>query len=142
MPYTSQQILIDRYGEHTLVQATDRGDVATGTVDTDVVDRVLIDTDAVIDAHISGRYRLPVATVPPLLVTIASEIAIYKLHVYEPDPKLKADYEAAMKSLTAISLGNIRLPIDGVEAPQTGNSGAEFTDRERPFTETNLKGFI
>ncbi|TDE40928.1 gp436 family protein [Antarcticimicrobium sediminis] len=142
MTYTSQSDLTDRYGESLLIDLTDRAATPTGAVVTATVDRALADTDAMIDGYISGRYVLPLAETPPLIADLAQMIAIWKLHVYEPNPKIEADYKAAVRSLEGIASGTIRLPVAGVEPEGTGGGGARVTDRERPMTETNLKGFI
>ncbi len=44
--------------------------------------------------------------------------------------------------LTDIAKGVIRLPVEGIESPGTGGTGVRITDRERPMTTDNLKGFI
>ena len=142
MPYTTLQNLTDRFGERLLVDLTDRAELATGVVDTDVVDQAIADTDAMIDGYVARRYALPMATVPPLIASLALDIAIYKLHVFDPSDKIANDYKAAMKSLEGISGGSIRLPIAGAEAPGSGTSGARVTDRDRPMTAENLKTFI
>lgn len=142
MTYATLQQLIDRFGEHTLVQATDRGAVATGAIDAGVVDRALADTDAEINGYLAGRYVLPLVETPPLIADKALAIAIYKLHVFAPDPKIKDDYEQAMKALREIASGVIRLPAQGVEPAVTGNSGVRFIDRARPLTPESLTGFI
>lgn len=142
MTYTTLQQLTDRFGEDLLIRVTDRAAVATETIDTDVVDRALADTDAMIDGYLAGRYALPMATTPPMVTDLAQVIAIYKLHVYQPDEKIERDYEHAIKQLRDIANGMIKLPVAGVDAPGTGGTGARVTDRERPMTENNLKGFI
>ncbi|GIT85407.1 gp436 family protein [Roseobacter sp. OBYS 0001] len=142
MPYTTLADLTDRFGENLLIQLTDRGDVATDSIDADVIDRALADTDALIDGYVAKRYALPMAATPALIRTLAIDIAIYKLHVYDANPKIEADYKAAMRALEAISAGSVTLPVDGVEAPGSGSSGARLTDRERPLTEASMKGFI
>lgn len=143
MPYTTLQDLTDKFGERMLIRLTDRDELATDTINTDVVDRAIADTDALIDGHVKVRYALPMAEVPPLVSTLALDIVIYKLHVLEPDPKIKADYDAAMKSLRSISDGTIRLPLaTGGDAAGSGSSGARVTDRDRPFTADKMKGFI
>lgn len=142
MPYVSLALLTDRYSERMLIQLTDRAIPAAGAIDTDVTDRALADTDAVIDGHISGRYALPLAEVPPLLADLGAAIAIYKLHRFAPDPKIEADYKDALASLDKIARGVIRLPLAGVEPEGSGSAGVETTDRARPFTEDNLRGFI
>ena len=82
------------------------------------------------------------AAVPPQIVDIAYQIAIYKLHIYATDPKIEADYKMAIKALEGIREGKIRLPIEGMTPKQTGETGVRTTDRERPMTAANLKGFI
>lgn len=142
MPYVTQTDLTARYGERLLVSLTDRGDVALGTIQQDVVDRAIADTDAVIDGYLTGRYALPLVTPQPLLADAAAAIAIWKLHTYAPDPKIEADYKEALRTLREIASGAIRLSAGGVEPAGSAESGARMTDRERPFTADNLKGFI
>lgn len=142
MSYATLQNLINRFGTRMLIDLTDRGEVALGVIDTDAVDRALADTDAMIDGYLAARYTLPVSSTPALLVDLAQQIAIYKLHVAAADPKIEEDYKQAIRTLRDISAGAVRLSIAGIEPQGTGGSGARITDRERPLTAVNLKGFI
>ncbi len=142
MPYATLQQLTDRFGARMLVELTDRGELATGVIDQAAVDRALADADAAIDARLLGRYRLPLAVVPALLVDLALAVAIYKLHAHSPDPKIRLDYEDALRTLAGIATGAVRLDIQGVEPATTGGGGARVTDRERPFSADTMKGFI
>lgn len=144
MAYTDLVQLIDRFGERMLVALTDRGDLHTGQIDTAVIDRALIDTDAMIDGFVTARYGA-LAIVPPLLADLALAIAIYKLHIAAPDPKIEADYKDALRLLRDIADGRVRIPgLDGAEPAATGADagGIRFTDRERPLTPESLRGFI
>jgi phage gp36-like protein len=143
MPYASTDILVDRFGAAMLVALTDRAAEATGEIDAAVVDRALADADAVIDGYLAGRYALPLASAPALLVDIAAAIAIWKLHLCTPDARVEADYKDALRRLRDIADGRLRIPgAAGVEPAVTGGQGARITDRERPMTEATLKGFI
>lgn len=142
MSYAALQNLTDRFGTRMLVALTDRGDVATGVVDTDVIDRALADTDALIDGYLAARYTLPVASTPAILTDLALSIAIYKLHTSAPDPKVEKDYDGAIRTLKDISTGAIRLSIAGVEPSGTGGSGARMTDRDRPLSADKMTWFI
>lgn len=142
MTYATLQLLTESYGEQLLVELTDRAGVRTGQIDADVVDRKLADTDALIDGYLAGRYVLPLATTPPLLVDIALQIAIYKLHTYTANDKITADYKDAKASLDKIASGTIRLNVAGVEPTSSGAAGVVTTDRERDFTPENMRGFI
>jgi len=142
MTYATLALLTDRYGERMLLQLTDRATPPAGTIDGQIVAQALTDTDAVIDGYISGRYALPLAEVPPLLADLALAIAIYKLHVFAPDPKIRDDYTDALRTLDKIAGGAVRLPLAGVEPTSSGAAGVEIIDRERDFTPENLRGFI
>lgn len=142
MPYVDLSRLTDRYGASMLVDLTDRATPATGEIDAGVVARAITDTGAMIDGYLSGRYRLPLVETPSLLVDLAAQIAIYKLHRYSPDEKIAQDYKDAIATLGKIATGTVRLDVAGVEPAASGSSGVQTNDRERPFTEDNLKGFI
>ena len=142
MAYTSAALLIERFGESLIIQLTDRAEAPTGAVVASVITQALTDTDAVIDGYVAGKYALPMVETPPLIADIALLIAIYKLHIYQPDPKIELDYKMALKSLEGIRDGNIRLPVAGVAAAGTGGTGARVTDRKRPFEASKMTGFI
>jgi phage gp36-like protein len=139
--YATEEDLIDRYGERLLVDLTDRGDVSTGVTDSDTIARALTDATVEVDGYLR-LYKLPLTEIPPALVAITCALAIFQLHVHAPSEKIKMDYETAQRRLREISAGTFKLPIAGVEPDTSGSGGARTTDRERPFTETNLKGFI
>lgn len=142
MAYTTQTLLVERYGARMLVQLTDRAEVATGTIDASVVAGAIAGAAAVIDGYLAGRYMLPLVEVPPLIPDLAEAIAIWKLHIAAPDPKIEADHQAAIRALKDIAAGVIRLPVAGAAPAGTGGTGARLTDRERPLTQDNMKGFI
>jgi phage gp36-like protein len=143
MSYASLQDLTDRFGERLLIDLTDRGEEAANTVDTEIVERALADADAQIDGYLmAAGYVLPLSQTPPLVQSLAIDIAIWKLNVFEPGPKVEADYKAAIRSLESIAKGIIRLPVNGAEPADDGSGSAMTTDRYRPMTADNLKGFI
>lgn len=142
MAYTTLAALSERYGVDMLVRATDRAEVATGQIDVSVVEKACTDATALIDGYLAARYTVPMSPVPPLIATLAEDVAIYKLHPYQPGEKIVADYEAAMRALRDIAGGKIRLPTAEGLPEQTGETGARVTDRARPFTEDNMKSWI
>lgn len=142
MTYATIEQLKDRYSERMLIELTDRGEVARLAIDTDIVDRVLEDTDAVIDGYLAARYALPLVDVPPLIRDLAQTIAIYKLHAFGAPDHVAEDHRLALRTLQDIAKGAVRIPAAGAEPSSSGGSGARMTDRERPLTADNLKGFI
>ena len=142
MTYATLDDLADRFGIDVLLQLADRAVPPAGVVDADVVARALADTDAVIDASLAVRYRLPLASVPAIVRDLALSIAIYKLHRYAPDPKIKDDYDQALKDLREIADGRKKLDVAGIEPATSGAGGVVAIDRERPLTPESMIGFI
>lgn len=140
MSYVTPAQLTDRFGEQMLIALTDRGVDSLGVIDSDVINRALAETDALIDGYLTGRYALPLSGTETLLVGVAGAITIYNLHRFEAPEKVAADYKAAIRTLEQLSTGMIKLSASGVEAPSTGTTGVQTNDRERPFTEENLRG--
>lgn len=142
MAYTNLSSLTDRFGTRMLIALTDRAEVATDVIDVAVIDNAIAGADAVIDGYLAKRYQLPLAETPTLIAELSEEIAIWKLHRAAPDPKIEEDYKAAIRTLKDISAGTIQLDVAGVTPASTGGTGARITDRERPLTADNMKGFI
>lgn len=142
MTYASMDMLKTRFGEKTLIALTDRADPPAGQIDADLVAQELAKTDAVIDGYLAAKYRLPLVDVPPVVEDIALSIAIYKLHVYATDQKVKDDYDQALRSLREIAAGTIKLPVAGIEPAASGAEGVQFIDRCRPLSPESMTGFI
>lgn len=142
MAYTTQADLITRYGEQMLLGLTDIGMPASGQIDTDMVERAIADADAMIDGYLRERYLVPMAAPPSEISAISAAIAIWKLHSFDPAKKIEADYRDALAALKDIAKGLIKLDAATVAPVTTGGTGAMITDRERPFTEANMKGYI
>lgn len=140
MTYTTLDALRTRFGEVLLIQATDRA--GAGVVDVGMVNQALANTDATINAALAVRYQLPLATVPAVVADIALAIAVYKLHVFSCDPKIKDDHDQALKDLDAIAKGNRKLDVAGIEPISSGAGGVIATDRERPITPETMHGYI
>lgn len=143
MTYATQTGLTQRYGEAMLIALSDRADVPTGLIDAEVVARALAEADALIDGYLAGRYALPLSAVPPVLTQIAEALAIYSLHVTEPEAKIRADHDAAIRRLAEIAKGVIVLKdAAGAEPAAPETTGVQITDRERAFTPDSMTGFI
>jgi phage gp36-like protein len=61
MAYTSTQQLIDRFGEHELIQLTDR--YGAGVIDTQVAAQAISDANAEVDAYLRSFGFSPLSTV-------------------------------------------------------------------------------
>jgi len=136
MSYATQQDLIDRYGEQELIELTDRADPPTGAIDATVVSKRIADADAIIDSYLGARYKLPLSSVPEILVGISCTIARKKLYADAPLDEVINDDKDAMRMLRDISNGTAKLEVAGVEsaADTTGapvlNSGAQVFNKD------------
>ncbi len=126
MPYAVLSDLVARFGETELIQLTDR--VGDGIVDAAVVDQALADAGAVIDGYLAGRYLLPLASVPPILVSYACDLARSRMY-HDAVPEVVAKRaDEAVKFLAMLSQGKINL--GAVPEPASDNS-VQFVTAER-----------
>jgi phage gp36-like protein len=140
MSYATQQDLIDRFGEVELIELTDREEPLTEAIVTSVIDRALADADAEIDSFIGKRYTLPLASTPPRLVKVASDIARYNLYTDTPNDQVANNYKAAVAWLRDLAKGNSELDIDGEEPAADTSASPTFSAPDRVFTRDTLKG--
>lgn len=142
MDYCTQAELENRYGTALLTEISDRTDVPTSTIDTDLITRAITDATALIDGYLAGRYALPLATVPALITDLAQRIAIYYAHSNVASEKIGKDYEAALRQLKDIASGLIKLDVGGAEPEGSGASEVRTNEPERPLSAATMKGFI
>ena len=142
MPYCTLQDLTDRYSQRMLVDISDRGDEATGDVDTALIGRAIADADALIDGYLKVRYALPLAAVPRLVTDLSLRIAIYYAHGHVAAEKIAADYKEAIRTLQEISRGVVQLDVDGLEPAESGGVEVRTNAEERVFTANTMRGYI
>lgn len=110
MTYATQQDLVDRFGEDELIQLTDREH--TGSIDTEVLDQALADATEEIDTYVGARYRLPLETVPKILVRWCADIARYHLYDDAAPEAVQKRYEGVRSSLRMLAEGKTTLGQD------------------------------
>lgn len=131
--YATLQNMLDRFGQAELQQLTDIGEVASGGVDEEVLDRALTDAAAEINGYLAARYVLPLASTPTLLVGIATDIARYRLYRDAVTETVEKRYKAAVKMLENIAAGKISLGLDASAAPAAVSDGVQFAESTRVF---------
>ena len=131
-------------GDRELIQLTDRADPPSGEMDIAVVTAALVAAASEIDGYVAAQYAVPLGTIPPLLVNLATDIARYRLH-RNPTDLVRQRYEDAVKTLTNISRGVIKLPVEG----GSGSAGGEPEGRDdvmviqsedRIFSRSTMRG--
>lgn len=140
MTYAVKQDMIDRFSDTELMQLTDRTG-AIDAIDDNVLGKALADADAEIDGYLMGRYALPLASTPKILVGMACDIARYKLYEDRATEHVRTRYEDAIKYLKELALGRISLGVDAANqvAPQAGGPKAE--GEARTFTKGSLADY-
>lgn len=121
MGYATQADLVTRYGQDQILVLADRDN--DGETDADVVAEALANADAEIDGYLASRYELPLSPVPPILVRLACDVAVW--HLCDTD-SLATDlrrkkYEDAVAILKRLSSGDMSL---GVTPEPPASSGA------------------
>lgn len=138
--YTTQQQMIDRFGQAELIQLTDR-DGTAGAIVAAVLDAAGVAADAIIDTHLSGRYQLPLASVPTVLISIGADLRRFNLYDDAAPEQITKRYDEAMKLLRAIAKGEISLGLTAAgDAPGPAGT-AQMESGGRVFDRADT-GFI
>jgi phage gp36-like protein len=127
--------------EAILVQLTD--DAATGEVDTGVVASAITEADGTINSYCQGRYTLPLYPVPPRVVGLSVDIAIYNLYSRRVDemPEIRKDrFKEAIRFLELVAAGKVELGATSPTAQSTANT-VDIESGARVFTRDKMKGF-
>lgn len=141
MTYATQQDLVDRFGAVELQQLTDRTNIPPSTIDGVVVGRALADADALIDSYMAKLFTLPVATVPPLLTKVASDLARYFLHgeAADKDSVVARNYAGAVAWLKDVAKGLVTVDVGGEPLPQAGGGAIQANPSTRIFRRDTLR---
>lgn len=101
-----------RFGVREVIAITDRD--LTGAINDAVLQQALQAADAEISGYLAGRYALPFAVVPALLVGYACDIARYRLTGTDVTctEDIQNRYSQAIKYLTMVGRGDLSLGID------------------------------
>lgn len=140
MAYATLQDLISAFGERKLVQLTDRAEPPADLVDAQVAGEALGYADNLIDGYLAARYVLPLRLAQPMLKGVAQDIAYWRLHD-EPTEEVRKRYEAAVRTLKALSEGEVSLPGEtGAGQPAGGGGVVRITSQDRIFSRDRMEG--
>ncbi|MFN3313280.1 MAG: gp436 family protein [Hyphomonas sp.] len=140
MSYATLSDLTERAGDAELRQIADRD--RDGTPDPEVIAAALEDADNTVNGYIGARYRLPLVSVPALVVTWSVSIARYVLHRNGAPEWVAQDYKDAIAALKDVARGLVSLPVaEGETGPaaQTGVIMAEHPPQV--FTPQKMRGW-
>jgi len=119
---TAQELEKRLGGEEALVILADRdGD---GVADAELVERALTDATAEIDSYLAGRYNLPLATVPAVLVRLACDMAVYRItseYGAGLTEERRQRYEDAVAWLKRAASGDVALGLPPQQEPASSS---------------------
>lgn len=138
MTYATAQDMIDRFREDRIIQLTDSSEA--GAIDEVVLGRALVDADAEINSHLT-RYKLPLASIPPLLTRIAADLAIFQLYGERLTEAVKTRRDNAAALLKSIANGTVSLGLDPVSQPVQEVGGVAFVAARRVFSADSLADY-
>lgn len=139
MSYATQIHMETRFGVDELVLLSDAS--GSGVADAAVIAAALAAADEVIDGYVAGRYALPLSPVPGIIVSIACDIARFRLHKDGAPEHVVAAHSAALARLKDIQSGKFILASAGVAAAENSGGGAAFNAPERVFSGGTLKNY-
>ncbi|UIJ46904.1 DUF1320 domain-containing protein [Sphingomonas cannabina] len=113
-PYLSIAEFVKAVGLEEVVRATDPD--GSGRIDRDMVIKALTYAQGLADAHLAGRYAVPLATVPTIVAMAITDIARARLYPGGAPDGVAGDAKQAMRTLERIQSG--ALPL-GEAAPPT-----------------------
>jgi phage gp36-like protein len=137
--YAVKQDLIDRFGKDELEAYA--WDADLDAVSDTEIDTTLSDATETVNLYIAAITKLPLSTVPAILVSLTADIARYKLQGRNPLDEAKDRYKAAIAMLRDISQGKATLITD---AGGVTDGSAIYTQRDeddRLFTNETLADY-
>lgn len=141
MTYCTLDDVKNRMDENEIIRYTD--DDGIGNINTDVTDKALAAADALIDSHLAVKYTVPVSPVTDVLIDLAVDITIYKIHARRPGvpADVRTRYEDAVKYLEKAAAGKILIPGAAPAASSQSAGGVLISGPVRIFTRTGMEGF-
>lgn len=117
MIYASKAAMVARFGNREITELTDRADPPANIIDDDNLGIGMSDADAMISQALltAGLTVVPTAVAPAVLVSIACDIARFRLSNLPIVPRgethpVERRYNLAVAQLTAIAEGRMDVP--------------------------------
>lgn len=114
--------------------------VGTAELDTEKLDRALMDASALIEGYLSARYALPLSAIPRLLTQHCCAIAFYYLNDERATEQTTQRYKDALRWLNEVKNGDLQLGVDednlapeGIDLPQMVADAPVFSRKQQGF---------
>ena len=144
--YCTADDILTTMSREDLITLTNADATTARDIDVEYLNKIIADSEKIIDGYIASRYSLPFTTVPPLIKRICKELTFCNLHTFgnysdtDKASVIKKRYDEAIAMLKDIAAG-ILLLGDNAQ-PQSGVEGsASFSSRTRIYTDDFLTKF-
>ena len=144
MAYLTPDDLTAQIPAAQLVELAD--DDGDGVADAAVLAAAIAAAEATLDGYLQTRYPLPLATVPPVLVRLARDLAAWELWSRRDTPDLEKRpvyfrWKDALRFLEKLASGEVQLGATPPPAESAGGVRVAQTAAERVFTRDSLRGY-
>lgn len=144
MSYCTLESIKERIPEKVILQLTD--DDRLGVIDQTKVAAAIARADTEIDAWCGSRYQVPFVVVPPVIVELSADIAVYHLYARKAEkvPESRAaDRKNAVKLLEQFAKGTVSLGVAQLPPAASEDIQVRPTVRtpERIFSSDKLAEF-
>ena len=131
--YANREDMVRAFGERECVSLTDRN--YTGQIDDDVLNGALVQASGEIDGYLCGRYPVPWADEPRVLVGRCCNIARYLLCGSETQmtAEIRERYEDTVRYLEKVASGRINLGRTTTGEVVKSGTGARMVSGGRVF---------
>lgn len=133
--YLTLDDLIRRFGRDEMLGiAEDKDDESRDAIDQVKVADAIQDAVGEIDSALAGGgYRLPLASVPPLLTAYGCDIARYRLYDNRATDQVTKRYDDAIKALRLVANGTLKLGLPKVDDEVTSAGTVTMEPGRRHF---------
>lgn len=138
--YANREDMVRAFGERECISLTDRD--YTGTINNDVLNGALEQASAEIDGYLCGRYPVPWADEPRVLVIRCCNIARYLLCGSDTQMtvEIRERYEDTIRYLEKIAGGKINLGRTASGDVVKSGTGAKVVSGGRVFGRDQTRG--
>jgi phage gp36-like protein len=134
MAYADLAALQARYSQDAILLVADRDQ--DGVIDAGVIEQATADATAEIDGYVGALHRLPLASVPEVLVRLCCDITLYRLSADAGSgtEEKRKRYEDAVALLRRIASGEVSLGMP-TPAEEETSGFAFFESQPKRFGE-------
>ena len=113
MSYCTVADLVAVFGQDDIAALTNRSNAPASAVDAAIAQQAIVKAEAEVNVYLEGRYPLPLASTPLILMQVTADIARFYLYTrIDEDHPAAQRYRQRIKLLEGIAAGRLSLGLD------------------------------